>query len=323
MRELPYIREMLPQPTPVQRLERLEGLYGSRVKLLAKRDDLTILPLGGNKTRKLAYLLKDAVDRGANVVLTTGAVQSNHCRQTAAAARMLGMKPVLVLAGEPEEPSGNLLIDRLLDAEIHWSTREKRQEDLEKLYEDYRARGERPYLIPYGGSNPLGASAYAFALRELLEVQNLRPDAIVFASSSGGTQAGLVAGARLLGYDGEIIGISVDEPREVLTERIARLASEVTELLGEPHEIRPGEIRVIDEYAKPGYGVMTDKEKDAILKCARIQGFLVDPVYTGRAMAGLIDMLRDGYFADGSTVLFWHTGGTPAIFAKKYSSKLV
>ncbi len=323
MKEPVYLEELLPQPTPVHRLRRLEEHLGGKVKLLIKRDDLTVLPFGGNKTRKLAFLMREALEQGANVVLTTGAVQSNHCRQTAAAARMLGMKPVLVLGGEPEPPSGNLLIDTLVGAEIHWSTREKRMEDLQRLFEEYKQRGEKPYLIPYGGSNPLGASAYAYAIDELVNRQGIVPDAIVFASSSGGTQAGLVAGARAIGYRGRIIGISVDEPHDVLTSRVAELATQVADLIGAPAAIQPNEIEVIDEYAKPGYGVMTEKELNAIKTCAAIQGCIVDPVYTGRAMAALIDLIRADFFPENSTVLFWHTGGTPGIFASKYSKELI
>ncbi len=324
MKELPFISDFLPQPTPVHELKRLSEYLGGRVTLTVKRDDLTVLPMGGNKTRKLAYLMHDALQQGAEIVLTTGALQSNHCRQTAAAARILGLKPVLLLAGEPpSRPTGNLLLDRLMDAEIRWTTRERRQEDLESLYLQLKSEGRKPYLIPYGGSNPLGASAYAYALRELVEIQGVVPDAIVFASSSGGTQAGLVAGAKMLGYHGQIVGISVDEPEDVLKERVANLASAVTELLGQPMDIHADEIVVIDEYAKPGYGVMTEKERNAILTCARVQGLLVDPVYTGRAMAALMDLVRNGYFSEDSLVLFWHTGGTPALFAEPYSGSLL
>ncbi len=324
MKSLEFLKALLPHPTPVQRLERMEEYLGVDVSLLIKRDDLTVLPFGGNKTRKLAYLMHDALSQGAEIVMTTGAVQSNHCRQTAAAARMLGMKPLLVLGGEkPEYPSGNYLLDVLMDAEIHWTAMDKRLETLERLYSELKAERKKPYLITYGGSNALGASAYALALKELIEIQEVAPDFIVFASSSGGTQAGLVAGSRLMGYKGRIIGISVDEPQDVLKEKVASLATEVTELLGERTEIAPDEVEVIDDYAKPGYGVMTDKEREAIRTCARIQGCFVDPVYTGRAMAGLMDLLRSGYFTESATVLFWHTGGTPALFADRYSRKLL
>ncbi len=324
MKELKFIEALLPQPTPIQRLDALASYLGANVELTIKRDDLTVLPFGGNKTRKLAYLLHDAVSQGAEIVMTTGAVQSNHCRQTAAAARMLGLKPILVLGGErSKRPSGNYFVDLLMDAEIHWTTMEARLETLNRLYEELKSAGRKPYFITYGGSNALGAAAYAFAMKELIETQNFHPDVMIFASSSGGTQAGLVAGARLFGYKGRIIGISVDEPEEKLREKVASLATQVTELLDIRTEITTDEIEVIDTYAKPGYGVMTEKEKNAILTCARVQGCIVDPVYTGRAMAALMDMLKSGYFKDGTKVLFWHTGGSPAIFADRYSSAIL
>ncbi len=305
-------------PTPVQPLPRLSAELGFR--LLVKRDDLTGLAFGGNKTRKLELLLAEAQAQGAEVVLTTGAAQSNHCRQTAAAAARLGLACHLVLM-EPPKPSGNLLLDGLLGARITWTPRTRRDEALQEAAEAERAAGRRPYVVPYGGSNALGAAAYAYALEELL-AQGFTPDAIVFATSSGGTQAGLVAGARLLGFRGRIVGVSVDEPADVLRPRVASLAGETAALLGEPADFRPEDVVVEDAYAAPGYGVLTEAEIRAVLRLARTEGLLVDPVYTGRAMAGLLDLASRGYFAKDETVLFWHTGGTPGLFAAEYAEAL-
>ncbi len=305
-------------PTPIEPLPRLSEALG--IRLLVKRDDQTGLAFGGNKTRKLELLLADALAQGADTVLTTGAAQSNHCRQTAAAAAKAGLACRLILM-EPKRSSGNLLLDALLGAEIRWTTRDQRDAELQRAFEETAAQGHRPYLIPYGGSNPLGAAAYAYALEELL-TQGITPDTIVFATSSGGTQAGLVAGARLLGFRGRIVGISVDEPADVLRPRVATLASQTAARLGEPATFRADEIWVEDAYAAPGYGVLTAAEAEAILRFARSEGLLLDPVYTGRAAAGLLDLAQQGFFRPDETVLFWHTGGTPGLFAHDYAQHL-
>lgn len=311
-------------PTPVEPLPRLAAVLGGGIELWVKRDDQTGLALGGNKTRKLEYLVAEAQARGAQMLITTGAAQSNHCRQTAAAAARFGLACRLVLVGPPHQasPDGNRLLMHLLGADIRWTTRERRDQDLQAAFEAAWEGGRRPYLIPYGGSSPVGAAAYAYALEELLVHQGFHPDVIVLASSSGGTQAGLVAGARLLGYRGRIVGISVDEPARVLRTRVAALAEEVLDRLREPGRVAAEEVEVVDEYARPGYGVMTEREEEAIRLAARTEALLVDPVYTGRALAGLMDLVRRGAFPPGSRVLFWHTGGTPALWAEPYQSRL-
>ncbi len=308
-------------PTPIEAMPRLSAaLKGPR--LWIKRDDLTGVALGGNKIRKLEYLLAEASANGARTLVTVGAIQSNHCRQTAALAARLGYKCILVLSGEPpQKRSGNLLLDHLLDAEIIWTTAAERQAALQKAFEDSWSAGERPYLIPLGGSTPVGAAAYAFAFEELLG-QDVRPDWIVFASSSGGTQAGLVLGARRAGWPGKILGISVDESAEVLRPRVAALAGEAADRMGEKLTFDPQAILVNDDYCHAGYAVMGEAEKEAIGLFARYEGQLLDPVYTGRAAAGLIDLIRKGAFREDETVLFWHTGGTPALFAETYVTLL-
>ena len=309
-------------PTPVETLTRLSHDLGGPT-ILVKRDDQTGLALGGNKTRKLEFLLAAAQSHGARTLITAGAVQSNHCRQTAAAAARFGFDCILLLAGSPPpSASGNLLLDGLLGAEIVYARREERDRRLKEVFDSAWADGRRPYLSPYGGSNATGAAAYAFALQELLE-QGVRPDWIVFASSSGGTQAGLVLGARLFGYEGRILGISVDEPAGELQKRVADLAAEAGDLLGEQVKFSPDEVLVNDSYRGAGYGIAGEAEQEAVRLFARCEGLLLDPVYTGRAAAGLIDLVRRGTFRPGEQVLFWHTGGTPALFADAYRELFV
>ncbi len=306
-------------PTPVEPLPRLSAALGGPA-LWVKRDDQTGLAFGGNKTRKLEYLLAEAQSHGGRTLVTTGARQSNHCRQTAAAAARFGFGCILVLAGSrPEGTTGNLLLDSLLGAELVWAEGEDRLVCLQRTFDKACSDGRRPYLIPYGGSSPLGAAAYAEGMAEFLS-QGLDVDRIVFATSSGGTQAGLVAGARIHGFGGRVIGISVDEPADALRAKVASLAGETASLLGHSLKFEAGEIGVDDRYLGDGYGVMGEREREAIELFARTEGLLLDPVYTGRAAGGLIDMVRRGEIGRQERVLFWHTGGTPALFA--YADRL-
>jgi D-cysteine desulfhydrase family pyridoxal phosphate-dependent enzyme len=317
MRQIPRL-SFADLPTPVQALPRLSSQLGGP-NLLVKRDDLTGLAFGGNKTRKLEYLLAEAQAHGARTVMTTGAVQSNHCRQTAAACAHTGFDCILVLAGEkPASCTGNLLLDQLFKAEIIWTSLEERDQKLSATFQEAWQQGRRPYLIPYGGSNTTGAAAYAFAMNELLD-QGHHPDWIVFASSSGGTQAGLAIGARLFGYKGKVLGISVDESEDTLKERVVNLANETGDFLGEKLDLVIEDIKVCADYLGGGYGVMGSAEIEAIQLFAKLEGLLLDPVYTSKAAAGLIDLIQSGYFKKDETVLFWHTGGTPALFSEKYA----
>ena len=318
--ELPRI-SIAHLPTAVEDLPRLSRELGGP-RLLVKRDDQTGLAFGGNKTRKLEFLVAEAQKQEARTLITAGAVQSNHCRQTAAAAARFGFDCFLVLCGErPSQASGNLLLDQTLGAQIVWARPDERDEVLQKTFQEAKASGPRPYLIPYGGSNAVGAAAYAFAVQELLG-QGVEPDTIVFPSSSGGTQAGLVAGTRMFGFDGQVLGISVDEPAGILKERVANLAGDVAELLGQDIGFSADAILVNDDFTGEGYGVMGDAEKEAIRLFARTEGLFLDPVYTGRAAAGLMSLIRNGFFQPNQTVLFWHTGGTPALFAEKYRNTI-
>ena len=308
-------------PTQIEPLPRLEkALNGPH--LLVKRDDQTGLAFGGNKTRKLEFLVAEAQAAGADTIITAGALQSNHCRQTAAAAARFGFGCILVLVGEPPaQVSGNLLLDDLLGARIIWTDKNRRDEILQATLDSARKQGKKPYLVPYGGSNSTGALGYTFAMEEFVD-QGIHADWVIFASSSGGTQAGLVLGARLFHFSGKILGISVDEPQRNLQIQVARLASETSERLGPRIEFAADEVLVNADYAAPGYGVLTGAERDAIRLFAKNEGLLLDPVYTGRAAAGLLDLIRKGFFRNNETVLFWHTGGQPALFAEKYQNDL-
>ena len=320
MRNLPRLR-FAHLPTPVEELPRLSEVLGG-VQILVKRDDQTGLALGGNKTRKLEFLLAEAQVQGARTLITAGAVQSNHCRQTAAAAAHFGFDCILVLAGEkPGSMSGNLFLDGLFGAQLEWAGNTNREVALAEVFAAAQRQGRRPFLIPYGGSSPLGASAYTLAMGELLE-QEVHPDWIVFASSSGGTQAGLVAGGKIYGYRGQVLGISVDEPATILQARVAGLAQSTANILGETITFKADDILVNADYLGAGYGVMGEPEREAITLFARLEGLLLDPVYTGRAAAGLIDLARQGFFPAGQQVLFWHTGGAPALFVDRYRDYL-
>jgi len=304
-------------PTPLEPLHRLSAMLGGP-ELWIKRDDQTGLATGGNKTRKLEFLVADALAQEADTLISCGATQSNHARQTAAAAAKFGMACTLVLRGEePPQAQGNLLLDRLLGAEVVWAGDEPLVERMEAVADDLRAQGRRPYVVPYGGSNPLGASGYVAAMEELLAQcaeRDLHFDHIVLASSSGGTQAGLMVGARALGYEGRILGISVDPTADRLRQTLADLATATADRLGLGFTFAPEDFDVVDRYLGGGYAVIGDLEREAIRTLARVEGILLDPVYTGRAFGGLLDLIRQGAFGPQERVLFWHTGGIPGLF---------
>ena len=306
-------------PTPLEPLPRLSA-YLKGPKLWVKRDDQTGLATGGNKARKLEFLVADALAKGADTLITCGAAQSNHARQTAAAAAKFGLAGVLVLEGHsPSTTRGNLLLDHLLGAELVWSGDAPPPERMEAVAQDLRNRGRRPYLIPYGGSNPIGASAYAAAMEEFLAQCAQRDESfshIVLASSSGGTQAGLCLAARALGFEGRILGISVAPSADDLRPTVAELATDTAALLNLELTFEPRDVDVDDGYVGGGYGIISDVEREAIRLVAREEGLLLDPVYTGRAFGGLIDMIEQAHFAAEDTVLFWHTGGTGGLFAR-------
>jgi len=306
-------------PTRVETLPRLSAALGGP-RLLIKRDDQTGLAFGGNKTRKLEFLVAEAREHGAKMLISGGELQSNHCRQTAAAAARFGFECILVLTGDKSQhASGNLLLDQLFGAEIVYvADRKDRDSILQETFDRATNEGKKPYLVPYGGSNASGALGYAFAMKELID-QNVSADWIVFASSSGGTQAGLLLGQRIFGFNGRILGISVDESEELLKNEVSKLASATSEKLGGRIEFASADVLVNANYCSAGYGVVTEREREAIHMFASCEGLLLDPVYTGRAAAGMIDLIRTGFFKTHETVLFWHTGGQPVLFAEQYA----
>jgi len=310
-------------PTPLEPLPRLSAELGGP-QLLVKRDDLTGLAFGGNKTRKLEFLLGQAQADGADTLVTAGGVQSNHCRQTAAAAARHGLGCALVLQRrvasnhQGYERGGNVLLARLAGAEVHRVERDVDiPRELERVAHEVRRAGRRPFVIPIGGSTPVGALGYVVAGLELLaqaEAQGRPVDAIVHAAGSGGTQAGLLVAAQMLAADVRVIGISVSEPAAALSETVAELAGRTARLLGTAAPPRTA-VEVLDGYIGADYGQPTAGMRAALHACAALEGLYLDPVYSGKAMAGLIDLVRRGRFASDQSVVFLHTGGTPALFA--------
>lgn len=303
-------------PTPLHPLPRLGADLG--VELWIKRDDLTGLAFGGNKTRKLEFLVGDALARGADTLITSGAAQSNHCRQTAAAAARAGMECHLALGGEdPGTRTGNLLVDDLLGAHLHWCGSARKGETVASIVDELQARGRSTVVVPYGGSNPIGARGYVRAAAELGEqcrTMGVQFDAIVFASSSGGTQAGLCAGLARADLNARVIGVKIDPepgPNGELRDEIGAL---ITALDATDGTTTGTTGEVLDEFAEPGYGVVTARERDAVHRLARTEGVLLDPVYTARAFGGLLTMIGDDHRERGARILYWHTGGTPALF---------
>lgn len=302
-------------PTPLHPLPRLSAHLGGP-RLWVKRDDLTGFALGGNKVRKLEFFLGEARRMGADVLLTTGGHQSNHARITAAAAARAGLHCVLVLSGGPPGAyTDNLALDRLFGAELRFvATGPERMPALLAAAEALRAAGRRPLLIPLGGSTPLGALGYVEAARELaaqLPEAGLDPQVpltIVHGSSSGGTQAGLVVGARAAGLAARVIGVSADETRADLTRMVAEIAEPLAGLAGAPPPPAAA-IELLDGYVGAGYGIPTPASIEATRLFARLEGIPLDPTYSAKAAAGLIGLVREGALRRDEVVCFWHTGG--------------
>ncbi|WP_201556421.1 D-cysteine desulfhydrase family protein [Psychrobacter sp. 72-O-c] len=313
-------------PTPLIELTRLSKTLDGP-KIYMKRDDNTGLALGGNKTRKLEFIIGDALAQGADTIVTAGAAQSNHCRQTAAAAASLGLECHLVLGGqEPEHVQGNLLLDKIFGCHIHWAGSNRKGEDIPNIVAQLKEEGRNPYVVPYGGSSELGAFAFVEAFKELeSQRQNINVSFthIVFASSSGGTQAGLMLGNKIFNSPYQIVGINIDKgetDKVPFDQYIVSLANSTAKLMGETHRFSATDLVLNSDYIGEGYGVIGSLENKAIAMTAQTEGILLDPVYTGRAMGGLLDMIRTGKIKKTDSVLFWHTGGAPALFA--YSNDL-
>jgi 1-aminocyclopropane-1-carboxylate deaminase/D-cysteine desulfhydrase-like pyridoxal-dependent ACC family enzyme len=305
------------EPTPVQELTRLRAALGGGPRLLVKRDDGIGFAFGGNKVRKMRLVAADALAAHADTLITSGGVQSNHARVTAAAAAKLGLRAILVANGPPPATlTANALLDHLLGADVRYvAARDDRLPAMEAAAAQERAAGRRPYVIPVGASTPLGAAAFALAVGELLG-QTPPPDVIVHSSSSGGTQAGLIAGCALAGIGTRVLGISADEPSPALEAQVRGILAGLTTLAGvSPDRFDGVAVEIDDRFVGGGYGVPTRESREALELVARTEAMFLDPTYTAKAMAGLIAYVHAGAFKASETVLFWHTGGQVAIFA--------
>jgi D-cysteine desulfhydrase family pyridoxal phosphate-dependent enzyme len=308
-------------PTPLQRARNLEQSLGdASPRIYIKRDDLNGLAFGGNKARKLEYLVAAAVAEGATMLVTEGATQSNHARLTAAAAALAGLKCTLVLdTRRGADLQGNLLLDRLLRAEIVLvPTRDERRSRMETIGQELEAKGERPYVIPTGGSVPLGALGYVAAIQELMQQLNdigESPARLYFGTGSQGTQAGIVVGSIAFSAPFTPLGIAVEDTSEELRQQGLPLAQATADLIELYCEIRPDEYCVDDGFVGPGYAIPTPDGIEAIRLLARTEAIFLEPVYTAKAMAGLLSHISVGIFGPDESVVFLHTGGGPSIFA--------
>ena len=305
-------------PSPVEELHRLRAALGRGPRLLVKRDDAIPFGFGGNKVRKLAVVVAQAVANGADTLITVGGLQSNHARATAATAAKLGLKCHLIANGQrPDKLTGNALLDALLGADVEYvAERSDRVPAMQRAAERIRAAGGRPVEVPLGASTPLGAIGFVRAIGELLE-QGVRPDVIVHATSSGGTQAGLVAGCALHGLSTRVIGVSADDPAADVERQVRSIIAGMSALLGPPldevaHDVT---IEVDDTFVGGGYGVPTPASIEAQQLAARTEALFVDHTYTAKALAALIAYVRDGRIRPDASVLFWHTGGQVGLFA--------
>ncbi|MHC5062800.1 MAG: D-cysteine desulfhydrase family protein [Planctomycetota bacterium] len=312
--------ELVHLPTPLETLPNLSEQLG--VHLLIKRDDQTGLATGGNKSRKMEYIVAAAQNAAADTLLTTGSLQSNHCRQTAAAAARFDLDCVLLLRGEtPTAPSeGNLLLDHLLGADVRYG-----DQSLDAAAAELEAAGRRPYIVPVGGSNAIGATAYVAAMEETLDQLADRGESVdwmITATGSGGTQGGMALAARVRGYEGHLLGISISREKGNSQSRLAEVANETAVHLGVDTHFVPTDFEVNSDYLGEGYGAMNAVDLRGVQTLARREGILLDPVYTGRAFGGMLELIEKGVIKRGERVLFWHTGGTPALFVDKYAAEL-
>ncbi len=311
-------------PTPLEFLPRLTRHLGGP-NIFVKRDDCTGLGTGGNKTRKLEFLMADALQRKATAVITQGAVQSNHARQTAAAACKLGLKCELVFEKRVEEASdlylgsGNVLLDKLYGAGIREVPKDTDMDAaMGEVAAELRSNGEEPYIIPGGGSNPVGALGYVDCALELVAQANrerLLIDYIVHATGSAGTQAGLVTGLKASHANVPLLGIGVNAGKEQQEGKVFDLATRTAEFVGAPGVVERADVVANCDYVGAGYGIPTEAMKDAVLLLARLEGLLFDPVYSGKALAGMIDLVQQGFFDEARNIVFIHTGGAAGLFA--------
>jgi 1-aminocyclopropane-1-carboxylate deaminase/D-cysteine desulfhydrase-like pyridoxal-dependent ACC family enzyme len=319
LRAVPSIA-LAPYPTPIEDASRLRAALGGGPRLLVKRDDAIAFGFGGNKVRKLEMVAARAQAEGADLLVTTGGVQSNHCRVTAAAAARLGMRCLIVASGvAPDRLSGNALLDSMYGAEVRYvATREDRQPAMEESAAAWRALGGRPFVIPLGASTPLGALGFARAVGEMIAQLPAPPDYIFHSTSSGGTQAGLVAGCRLHAVKTRVVGISADETAEGIRRTVGGILEGIGGLLGAggARFAASCTVEADDRFVGDGYGVASDASREAQTLLARTEALVVDHTYTAKALAGMIGWIRDERIEADATVLFWHTGGQVGVFAR-------
>jgi D-cysteine desulfhydrase family pyridoxal phosphate-dependent enzyme len=319
--------ELAHLPTPLEEMKTLTEKFGGP-SLYIKRDDQTGLAFGGNKARKLEYIFADVLAKKSDSIVTWGSIQSNWCRQTAAAARIVGIEPILVLSKRDDSstlPDGNHLLDLLMGAKVHLiEPGQDRQTIADRIVNEEKAKGLNPYVVSVGGSRvggsmtePLGAVAYAAAFDEIYRQarqSGFKIDHVVLATGSGGTQAGLVVGAKAVDPNVQIVGISISGPAASVKSTVADIANETARVLALEHTFTAEDIIVFDEYLGEGYGKINTAHAEAIALTAHEEGILLDPVYTGKAMAGTLDLINKGYFKKDDGVVFLHSGGTPALF---------
>jgi len=305
-------------PSPIHDLGRLRAALGGGPRLLVKRDDAIPFGFGGNKVRKVSIVAAAAMAEGADTLLSVGGVQSNSARVVASVAARMGLKCVLVANGaRPDRLTANALLDSLLGAEVHYvESRADRAPAMARIADDLRRQGRHPYEIPLGASTPLGALGFAQAIGEMVQ-QGVIPDVIVHSTSSGGTQAGLVAGCTLHGLPTRVLGMSADDPADAIRETVRAVIAGMGDMLGvNGAELSAArEIEVDDAHVGEGYGVPSPASREAVDLLARYEAMFVDHTYTAKALAGLIHHVRRGSFADNQTVVFWHTGGQVGLFA--------
>lgn len=327
-------KSLIHLPTPFQKLENLTAELGGP-EVYIKRDDLTGLAFGGNKSRKLELIMADALDKGADALITWASLQSNWCMQTAAAARKFGLKPILLLFKTYDllpGYDGNLLLDYILGADIRIREAEKGRvvseeyalEAVEEVAKEIKEQGHKPYIVSVGGSmpgfsmeKPLGAISYTQAFVEMMEqarAQDVPVSHVVHSSGSGGTQAGLLVGSKALGGTVRIVGISVSDEKEAFSHIVLEICRQTVKSLGLEPSVSRKEVIVFDEYIREGYGAVNKEVAEVIRLLFTKEGIVLDPVYTAKAMAGLIDLIKKGYFQKDDCIVFFHTGGTPAIF---------
>ena len=310
---------LITYPTPFRELKNLRKELGCKPRLFMKRDDLTEIGLGGNKNRKLDYVMVEAVEQGADTVVTWAGIQSNHCRQTLAYARTLGMDCHLILNGTGDEPiQGNRFLFDVMGATLHFEPDEDKCPALcEQVVEQLRAEGKKPYYVPIGASVPLGSIGYIDSVREIAEQSaaiGVKPDCIFITSGSSGTQGGAEIGQRLYLPDCRVHGVAVSRWRAEQSAKVAAMCNEIAEFIDIPDRFTPDDIIVHDEYFGGKYAVPTPEGIEAIKLVGRTEGIILDPVYSGKTMSCLVDFLRKGMLDDKEAIVFVHTGGSPAIY---------